>query len=196
MSKDNAPIASVTPAISGPRREPNRSDSQPNVGHQIVAKWEASGKLHGVITQNIDGLHQIAGNKNVVEVHGTAREISCLDCHARFDADPMVKKFLAEDEVPPCPTCGSDRMKHATISFGQQLDETTINTAVEWATKCDLMFAMGSSLVVEPAASIPRLANQNGATIVIINRDPTPQDDTADFVIHASIGETLAAIGE
>lgn len=171
------------------------ADSKPNVGHMVVAKWEEAGKLKGVITQNIDGLHQIAGSKKVVEVHGTARKISCLDCKARFDAGDMVKRFLEKDEVPPCPICGSERMKHATISFGQQLDEKTINTAVEWATNCDLMFAMGSSLVVEPAASIPRIAKQNGATLVIINRDPTPQDDTAEFVIHDSIGKTLEAIG-
>ncbi|MFT5527814.1 MAG: NAD-dependent deacetylase [Pirellulaceae bacterium] len=171
------------------------ADSEPNTGHKIVAQWEAAGKLKGVITQNIDGLHQIAGSENVVEVHGTARQISCLDCNARFDAGALVKKFLDEDKVPLCPLCGSDRMKHATISFGQQLDETTINTAIDWASRCDLLFAMGSSLVVEPAAGIPRLAKQNGATLVIINRDPTPQDDSADFVINDSIGKTLGAIG-
>ena len=170
-------------------------NSQPNSGHQILGKWQKAGRLQAVITQNIDGLHQDAGSDKVLELHGTARKIMCFGCDARFGATEMVEKFLAEDRVPSCPACGG-LLKHATISFGQQLPEDILEEAIQLSTAADLYFAMGSSLVVEPAASLPRLAKQNGASLVIINRDETPQDDLADWVIHHSIGETLTAIDE
>ena len=172
------------------------ADSKPNVGHQILAKWEKQQRLQAVITQNIDGLHQEAGCHEVAELHGTAREIACMDCTARFPANPLVAQFLADDAVPACSVCGSRRLKHATISFGQSLEEAVMERTVAWAEQCDLLFAMGSSLVVHPAAGIPQLAKRAGALLVIINRDPTPQDNTADFVIHESIGATLQAIDE
>ena len=112
----------------------------------------------------------------------------CSSCHHRFE------DLVRPDERPACPECGSDLMKHATISFGQQLDQSVLQGAADAAQNADLLFAMGSSLVVEPAASLPRLAASQGARLVIINRDATPQDDQADAVIHASIGETLTAI--
>ncbi len=170
--------------------------SQPNTGHIVLARWEQRGLLRAVITQNIDGLHQEAGSHHVIELHGTARAVTCLDCHARFDADPMVQQFLQEDAVPVCPKCETGRLKHATISFGQPLDPETLRTASELSRAADLVLALGSSLVVEPAASLPRVAMQNGARLVIINRDSTPLDDGADVVIHDSIGATLAAIAE
>ncbi len=168
--------------------------SVPNAGHQVLARWEGSGQLAGVVTQNIDGLHIEAGSKNVLELHGTAREVSCLKCHARFPADTMVRQFLADDAVPSCSDCGSPLLKHATISFGQSLDPIVLRRASEACQHADVLLAMGSSLVVEPAASLPRLAKEQGARLVIINRDPTPQDDLADAAIHASIGETLTEI--
>ena len=168
--------------------------SQPNTGHKVLARWEAAGRLACAVTQNIDGLHKEAGAQNVWELHGTAREVSCLQCHARYPADAMVAQFLADDAVPACPQCGSPLLKHATISFGQSLDPTVLQGAAEACQSAEVLLAMGSSLVVEPAASLPRLARDRGARLVIINRDPTPQDDQADAVIHASIGETLAAI--
>jgi len=167
---------------------------QPNSGHIVLARWEQRGLLRAVITQNIDGLHQEAGSHHVTELHGTARAVICLDCHARFDADPMVQQFLQEDAVPACPKCKTGRLKHATISFGQPLDLETLRTASELSQAADLVLALGSSLVVEPAASLPRVAMRNGARLVIINRDSTPLDDGADVVIHDSIGPTLAAI--
>ncbi len=170
-------------------------NSQPNAGHQVLAKWEGAGRLRAVITQNIDGLHQVAGSNKVLELHGTARQIMCFGCDARFDAGEMVEQFLSDDQVPPCPQCGG-LLKHATVSFGQQLPEDVLDEAVQLSSSADVYFAIGSSLVVEPAASLPRLAKQNGAKLVIINRDETPQDDFADCVIHASIGETLAAIDQ
>lgn len=169
--------------------------SQPNAGHQALGKWENEGRLQAVVTQNIDGLHQDAGSQDVIELHGTARYIACLECAKRYDADPLVRQFLETDQVPGCPECDGI-MKHATISFGQSLDPDVLERAVELSSNADLFLAMGSSLVVHPAAGLPPLAKQNGARLVIINRDPTGQDDLADIVIHASIGETLTAINE
>jgi NAD-dependent deacetylase len=170
-------------------------NSQPNAGHQILAKWQDLGRLQAVITQNIDGLHQDAGSSQVLELHGTARRIMCFGCDAQYRAAEMVKTFLADDQVPPCPECGG-LLKHATVSFGQQLPENVLKEAMQLSSNADLYFAIGSSLVVEPAASLPRLAKETGAKLVIINRDRTPQDDLADWVIHASIGEALKAVDE
>src|SRR5262245_23335285 len=96
------------------------ANAQPNAGHKVLANWEAAGRIRGVVTQNIDGLHQMAGSQNVLELHGTARQAACLDCRARYDIEPLVQKFLADDQVPDCPQCGG-LLKHATISFGQSL---------------------------------------------------------------------------
>ena len=167
--------------------------SQPNTGHQTLAKWESQHQLRGVITQNIDGLHQVAGCANVLELHGTARFIACLDCSVRFEADALVKRFLDNDAPPTCSACGGI-LKHATVSFGQLLPADVLETAMHWACEADLFLAMGSSLVVEPAASLPRMAQEYGARLVIINRDPTPLDRLANVVINDPIGETLLAI--
>lgn len=168
--------------------------SKPNLGHELLATWESRRWLQGVITQNIDGLHQDAGSESVVELHGTARFISCLDCEARYNAGPMVKEFLKNDSVPPCPNCSEGRLKHATISFGQQLDPVVLQKATDWCKTCDLLVVLGSSLVVQPAASLPEVVKRHGGRVAIINRDPTPQDDIVDIVIHAPIGETLSEI--
>lgn len=169
--------------------------SQPNAGHQVLGKWENEGRLRAVITQNIDGLHQDAGSQDVIELHGTARYVGCLECGRRYDADPLVRQFLEADAVPACPECDGV-VKHATISFGQSLDSDVLARATELSGEADLFFAMGSSLVVHPAAGLPPVAKRNGARLVIINRDPTDQDVLADIVIHASIGETLTAIDQ
>jgi len=168
--------------------------AEPNAGHRVIAKWESEGLIQGVITQNIDGLHQIAGNKNVLELHGTAREIMCLDCNARFDADEMVSQFQRTDQVPPCPGCQDGRLKHATISFGQALPSDVLQSAVDWCRRSQLLFAVGSSLVVTPAADLPALTKKHGGRLVIVNRDSTPLDGIADEVLHCSIGETFTAI--
>ncbi|MHC4180024.1 MAG: SIR2 family NAD-dependent protein deacylase [Planctomycetota bacterium] len=167
--------------------------AEPNDGHRALARWEARGWLKGLITQNIDGLHQAAGSRNVLELHGTAREIACLSCRARFDPAPLVQQFLETEVVPECPECGG-LLKHATISFGQSLPADVLQEAIGWSRQCDLFLAMGSSLVVEPAASLPRLAGSSGAHLVIINREPTDQDDRADVVLRAGIGRTLLGI--
>ncbi|HVX15798.1 MAG TPA: Sir2 family NAD-dependent protein deacetylase [Pirellulales bacterium] len=168
--------------------------AEPNVGHRALADWERAGRLQAVITQNIDGLHTRAGNRRALELHGTAREVSCLDCHTRYDAEEMVAQFKQSGHVPACRACGSGLMKHATISFGQQLSPDLLHEAFALCRAADLFLAIGSSLVVEPAASMPRTAKQWGARLVIINRDPTPLDTQADLVVHEPIGEILAAI--
>lgn len=169
--------------------------AEPNAGHRVLADWEAASRIRGVITQNIDGLHQMAGNQRVLELHGTARQAACLDCHARFDIEPLVAQFLAEDRVPVCPECGG-RLKHATVSFGQMLPADVLEEATQWSDEADLMLAIGSSLVVTPAADLPRLAKHSGARLVIINRDETPLDSLADAVLRGSIGGVLTAVNE
>jgi NAD-dependent deacetylase len=169
------------------------ADATPNIGHQILARWEAAGRIRGVITQNIDGLHQIAGSGKVLELHGTARQAACIDCRARYEIGPLVEQFRAENRVPDCPACGGP-LKHATISFGQKLPADVLMEANRWSRVADLMLAIGSSLVVTPAADLPRAAKAHGARLVIINRDPTPLDLLADAILSNSIGNTLTAI--
>lgn len=168
-------------------------DAQPNAGHRVLADWEQRGRIRGVVTQNIDGLHQMAGSRHVLELHGTARQAACLDCGARFDIVPFVERFLADQRVPTCPECNG-RIKHATVSFGQMLPADVLEEAACWSREADLMLAIGSSLVVTPAADLPRLAKHSGARLVIINRDETPLDPVADAVIRGPIGEVLSEI--
>lgn len=167
--------------------------AQPNAGHQMLARWEAAGRLRGVVTQNIDGLHQLSGSRRVLELHGTARQAACLDCGVRLPIEPLVASFLAEDRVPDCPHC-SGRLKHATISFGQALPADVLEEAARWCDQTDLMLAIGSSLVVTPAADLPRLAKHTGARLVIVNHDPTPLDGAADVILRGSIGTVLGDI--
>ena len=165
--------------------------ANPNVTHTSLASWESIGMLRGVITQNIDGLHQLAGSRHVLELHGTAREIACLGCNWRCDADPMVREFNVTNVVPQCPKCRG-LLKHATVSFGQQLPAEVLGTAIRWSRDADLFLVFGSSLVVEPAASLPRIAKESGARLVIFNGEPTPLDSLADVVIHGALGETVS----
>ncbi|MEQ9410373.1 MAG: Sir2 family NAD-dependent protein deacetylase [Fuerstiella sp.] len=167
--------------------------ASPNVTHATLADWESRGLLRGVITQNIDGLHQAAGSKSVLELHGTAREVACLSCSWRDLVDAWVETFLQDERVPDCPDCGG-LIKHATISFGQSLPSAVLSTAARWATETDLFLTLGSSLVVEPAASLPRIAKKYGARLVIINRDSTPLDSIADMVVRAPLGAVFTAM--
>jgi len=167
--------------------------AKPNDGHRALARLEAAGKLVAVITQNIDGLHQDAGSRRVLELHGTSRHCVCLECGARFTPDAIQQKMEAGVEIPLCDTCGG-LLKSATISFGQSLPADVLSEAFDLSMSTDLIFALGSSLVVEPAASIPLQAKNNGARLVIINRTETPLDRLADAVVHDSIGETLSRL--
>ena len=168
--------------------------AQPNDGHRVIAKWERDGRIRGVITQNIDGLHHLVGNQEVLELHRTARQICCQDCGTCFEAEPLIAEFLETDCVPACRRCDGGRLKHATISFGQALPEEVLNRAAAWCEQADLLLAIGSSLVVSPAADLPALTTRSGGRLVIINRDTTPLDALADEVIQESIGATLVAI--
>ncbi len=169
------------------------ANASPNQGHQILAKWERQGRLRGVITQNIDGMHQLSGSRKVLELHGTARQVACLSCSYRVDSDEPVREFLSTNRVPDCPSCGG-LLKHATISFGQNLSTQVIDEAVTWSGAADVFLALGSSLVVTPAADLPRMAKECGAKLVIINREPTPLDAIADVALHGALGELLGQV--
>ena len=167
----------------------------PNAGHRAVARLVEAGKVSDVITQNIDGLHQAAGvpGGKVIEVHGNATYAKCLDCGLRHEFDDIEPAFLATKEPPVCQMCGGI-VKSATISFGQAMPEAEMERAGEAAFECDLFLAIGSSLVVYPAAGLPIAAKRHGARLVILNRDPTELDHLADLVINAEIGPSLAKV--
>jgi NAD-dependent deacetylase len=167
--------------------------ARPNTGHAMLAAWEQRGLIRGVITQNIDGLHQLAGNANVLELHGTAREVACLGCRFRAAADPYVTEFTRTQNVPTCPRCGG-LLKHATISFGQQLPLDVLSAADRWCRQAELVFVLGSSLTVSPAADLPRIAVGCGARLIIINRTETPLDKIATVVLRENLGESLQLI--
>ncbi|MBP6824408.1 MAG: NAD-dependent deacylase [Acidobacteria bacterium] len=169
---------------------PEMRDAQPNAGHRAFVELESQGKLRAMITQNIDGLHQRAGNTNVIELHGTTVECECLTCGARISMDEAVARVEAGDLAPECDGCGG-LLKPATISFGQPMPALAMKLAVEACQDCDAFLAVGSSLVVYPAATLPELAKESGAALIIINRTPTPLDDIADLVINEEIGKAL-----
>jgi NAD-dependent deacetylase len=169
--------------------------AKPNDGHRALARLESEGKLVAVITQNIDGLHQDAGSRRVLELHGTNRFAICLKCDAHLDVDEIQEILESGVEVPLCTLCGG-LLKMATISFGQSLPADVLSEAFDLAAVSDLFLALGSSLVVEPAASIPLQAKNNGAKLVIVNNTETPLDGLADIVIRQSIGPTMSQVVE
>lgn len=170
--------------------------SEPNAGHRAVARLVEQGKVTHVITQNVDGLHQRAGvsEDRLIEIHGTVRYCKCLSCGARYENDE-VRRMWADSggDAPDCTLCGGI-IKAATISFGQPMPELEMERASLAALTCDLMLAIGSSLVVFPAAGIPISAKKNGAHLVILNREETEMDHLADLVINAEIGPVLSAV--
>lgn len=169
--------------------------AQPNLGHRALAELARRGKLSCVITQNVDGLHQASGLAagQVIELHGNATFAKCLDCGKRHELEPIRLHFEAEGRAPPCSACGGI-LKTATISFGQAMPEEEMLRAQVETQACDLFLAIGSSLVVYPAAGFPLLAKRNGAGLVIVNREATDQDEAADLVLHREIGPTLGAV--
>jgi NAD-dependent deacetylase len=164
--------------------------AKPNDGHLILTELQRRGHIATVITQNIDGLHLDAGNENVIELHGTNRYAACQHCWKEWTATVIIERVEKGDEAPECDACGGP-IKARTISFGQAMPEEEMRLAMEASLKADLYISIGSSLVVEPAASFPRLAKQSGAALVIINNQETPLDDMADIVIRKPIGETM-----
>ena len=168
--------------------------AKPNAGHLAVAKLVGSGKVGHVITQNVDGLHQASGipEGQVIELHGNTTYATCLDCGKRFELGPIRTAFERDESLPACDRCRGI-VKTATISFGQAMPPDAMRRAEEATLACDLFLAVGSSLVVYPAAGFPELARRSGARLVILNRDPTPLDALADLVLNTEIGPTLAA---
>ena len=169
--------------------------AQPNAGHAAVAKWVADGKVPAVITQNVDNLHQASGvpEEQVIELHGNATYARCLQCAVRIELAAIEREFTATGDVAPCSACGGI-IKPATISFGQPMPAGPMQRAYTETMACDTFLVLGSSLSVFPAADFPLRARQNGAMLIIVNRDPTEMDDAADLVIHAGIGEVLTQI--
>ena len=169
--------------------------ARPNAGHRALVALERRGKLHALVTQNIDGLHQIAGHApdRIVEVHGSMRDIMCMNCGWRGPAGPVLERVRAGEADPPCSACGGI-LKSATISFGQALVPDVINAAIRAAEEADLLIAVGTSLQVYPVASLVPRAKSAGARIVIVNAEPTPFDQIADAVVHETIGDVLPRI--
>jgi NAD-dependent deacetylase len=168
-------------------------DARPNAGHAALARLESLGCVRAVITQNIDGLHQDAGSRRVIELHGTNRVMACIACGKEWTPEELDRRLREGEEAPDCDACGAP-IKSRTISFGQAMPMREMTESAELATQSDVLLALGSSLVVEPAASIPRMARGAGARLVIVNRTETPLDESADLVIREPIGATLTSV--
>ena len=170
-------------------------EAKPNAGHQALVELEKKKKLHALITQNIDELHQLAGNSPhlVIEVHGTMRKFMCWGCGMRGPMQKALERVRAGEEDPKCRDCGGI-LKSDTISFGQQLVPEVIDRAMQAAAEADFFLAVGTSLQVYPVAGAVDIARSAGARIVIVNAERTPFDDVADAVFNASISEVLPAI--
>lgn len=167
----------------------------PGRGHRALVQLMRAGLLDWVITQNIDNLHQVSGlpEDRLVEIHGNGSYATCLACARRYELGWVRERFEASGEAPDCADCGGV-VKSATISFGQAMPERQMRRATGWSLSCDLFIAIGSSLVVYPAAGLPVAAKENGATLVIVNREETPLDRSADLVIRADIGTVLERV--
>ena len=163
-------------------------NAQPNPAHLALAKLEALGKLDAVITQNIDGLHQKAGSKKVLELHGSIHRNRCQSCHSFFTLEDMLKQ---KDGIPKCPNC-HHTIKPEVVLYGESLDMQVMEEAVTAIANADVMIIDGTSLVVYPAAGLLRYFR--GKTLVLLNKAVTAMDDQADIVIHDPIGEVLQEV--
>ena len=174
---------------------PSMRAARPNAGHYAFVELHKQGKLVALVTQNIERLHQQSGlpSEIVFELHGTTTEAVCLSCGDRITSDEACQRVAGGEKAPRCQLCDGF-LKPATISFGQSMPLQVMAMAQAAAENCDLMLAVGSSLVVEPAASIPRLAQRAGARLVIVNREQTALDDLADVVVRGEIGDVLPAL--
>jgi NAD-dependent deacetylase len=168
---------------------------QPNAGHYAVARLVSSGKARAVITQNVDNLHQDAGVPagQVIELHGNASYAACLECGLRHELADLRALYQATGDLPACRSCGGI-VKTATISFGQSMPHEPMARAEAETLACDLFLVLGSSLVVYPAAGFPLMAQENGAKLVIVSRDPTDQDQIADLALHEEIGPLMSSV--
>jgi NAD-dependent deacetylase len=171
------------------------TSARPNRAHKALARLEREGRLHCLITQNIDGLHQAAGSspEKIIELHGTNRQADCLGCGRRLPIEAVQERLESGEEEPRCEECG-ELLKPATVMFGQSMPEEELRCAFEYAAACDLLFMIGSSLQVQPAASIPQAAYQAGAKLIFINRTETPWDQIADLRFSEPAGEVMDRI--
>ncbi len=167
--------------------------ARPNAGHLALAELEANSHLTAVVTQNTDGLHHDAGSKRVIQLHGSGRTVSCLDCGV-IESRADVQARLHSEMPPRCAVCGSRFMKPTVVFFGEAMPAEPVAQAFELARTADFMLVVGSSLVVFPAAEIPLVAARAGVPLVIINAEPTPYDALAEVVIHGRSGEVLPEI--
>ena len=162
-------------------------NAQPNVVHETLARWEREGRLSAVVTQNIDGLHQMAGSKNVYELHGSVHRNYCQSCRAGYD----LAQFMALEHVPVCPKCGG-RVKPDVVLYEEGLDPMTIEGTLDALRRADVLIVAGTSLTVYPAAAF--LDDYYGSRLVLINKTPTPRDDMADLVLHEKLGDVFAQL--
>ena len=171
------------------------ANAEPNAGHKAVTALVRAGKVTHVITQNVDGLHQKSGTpeEQVIELHGNAGYATCLSCSKRYELEDIRRVFETQGLLPCCDECGGI-VKTATISFGQAMPVRQMQLAEAASRGCDLFIAIGSSLVVYPAAGFPRIAQQSGARLVIINEQATDLDPDCDLVLHERIGPVLSQV--
>ncbi len=177
------------------RAEEPTWQAEPNAAHHSLAQLERLERLTALITQNVDGLHQLAGSSpgRVIEIHGTVREVMCLSCDRRQPALPVLERVRAGDHDPRCEACGGI-LKSATVSFGQSLDPALLQRAHDATMAADVFLAVGTSLTVHPVALLPRTALEAGAMLVLINAEPTPYDDRADVLLRTDAATALPAI--
>ncbi|MFE5481534.1 NAD-dependent deacetylase [Streptomyces sp. NPDC056527] len=169
--------------------------AEPNAAHRAVAAFERTGNALRVITQNVDGLHQIAGvpDRKVLELHGSARSVVCTGCHARSSMAEALERVKAGEDDPKCLSCGGI-LKSATVMFGQRLDPVVLGEAMSIAKATEVFVAVGTSLQVQPAASLAGIAAEHGARLIIVNAEPTPYDEIADEIVREPIGTSLPAL--
>jgi NAD-dependent deacetylase len=167
----------------------------PNPAHRALADLESAGHLHAVVTQNVDALHQAAGSEDVVGLHGSTARVACRDCGGAFDANPVLERARGGELPPECADCGGVLEPDAVL-FGEPLPRDRLRRAEALADTCDVFLVVGSSLEVEPAASLPRRAARSGASLVVVNLDPTPVDDRADHVFRGKAGEVLPDLAD
>ncbi|GGW78739.1 Sir2 family NAD-dependent protein deacetylase [Streptomyces caelestis] len=174
------------------RRKNHTLRAEPNAAHRAVAELERSGVPVRVITQNVDGLHQLAGmpERKVLELHGTARSVVCTGCHTRGSMEDALARVDAGEDDPPCLECGGV-LKSATVMFGERLDPVVLGEAVAISKACEVFVAVGTSLQVQPAAGLAGVAADHGARLIIVNAEPTPYDDRADEIVRDPIGTAL-----
>jgi NAD-dependent deacetylase len=177
------------------RRDSEALRARPNAAHEAITRLERSGVPVRVITQNVDGLHQLAGlpARKVLELHGSARTVVCTRCNARGPMEEALERVRAGEQDPPCRPCGGV-LKSATVMFGQRLDMDLLASAMAIAKGCEIFIAVGTTLQVQPAASLAGVAAEHGARLVIVNAEPTPYDEHADEIVREPIGTALPAL--